>query len=95
MKIKTLLYRGSKDGFESEDFHRQCDGHSNTITIIKVIAIAIIFPVTPFFIKKPPINLYKTTYRNQDKDSVLLVIIAIYVCKSLIKNITSANIPLL
>ena len=36
MKIKTLLYRGSKDGFKAKDFHSKCDGHSNTITIIKV-----------------------------------------------------------
>jgi len=36
IKIKTLLYRGSKDGFKAEDFHKKCDGHSNTITIIKV-----------------------------------------------------------
>ena len=35
-KIKTLLYRGSKDGFKASDFHSKCDGHSNTITIVKV-----------------------------------------------------------
>jgi hypothetical protein len=30
----TLLYRGTEDGFGSSDFHRKCDSHSNTITII-------------------------------------------------------------
>jgi len=35
-KIKKLLYRASKDGFKSSDFHRKCDGHSNTIVIIKI-----------------------------------------------------------
>ena len=30
----TLLYRGSSDGFRAADFHRKCDGHSNTLTII-------------------------------------------------------------
>jgi hypothetical protein len=29
-----LLYRGADDGFRSSDFHRKCDSHSNTITII-------------------------------------------------------------
>jgi hypothetical protein len=31
----SLLYRGTRDGFGSHDFHSQCDGHSNTLTIIK------------------------------------------------------------
>jgi len=30
-----LLYRGSRDGFYTNDFHSKCDGHSNTLTIIK------------------------------------------------------------
>jgi hypothetical protein len=32
----SLLYRGSRDGFGSNDFHSKCDGHSNILTIIKV-----------------------------------------------------------
>jgi hypothetical protein len=31
----SLLYRGTRDGFGSDDFHSKCDGHSNTLTIIK------------------------------------------------------------
>jgi hypothetical protein len=31
----SLLYRGSRDGFGSNDFHSKCDGHSNTLTILK------------------------------------------------------------
>ncbi len=31
----SLLYRGTCDGFESRDFHSKCDGHSNTLTILK------------------------------------------------------------
>jgi hypothetical protein len=31
-----LIYRASVDGFGAEDFHRQCDGISKTLTIIKV-----------------------------------------------------------
>jgi len=31
----SLLYRGTWDGFESRDFHSRCDGHSNTLTIVK------------------------------------------------------------
>jgi hypothetical protein len=31
----TLLYRGSRDGFASSNFHGQCDGKSNTVTLIE------------------------------------------------------------
>jgi len=31
----TLLYRGSRDGFGATEFHSKCEGHSNTLTIIK------------------------------------------------------------
>jgi hypothetical protein len=30
----TLLWRGSRDGFSSGDFHSRCDGHPNTLTVI-------------------------------------------------------------
>ncbi len=30
-----LLYRASVDGFRATDFHRKCDGRSNTLSIIK------------------------------------------------------------
>jgi hypothetical protein len=29
-----LLWRGSGDGFKTQEFHRRCDGHSNTLTVI-------------------------------------------------------------
>lgn len=31
----SLLYRASRDGFGSKDFHSKCDNHTNTLTIIK------------------------------------------------------------
>jgi hypothetical protein len=31
----TLLWRGSRDGYLKADFHRQCDGHANTVVVIK------------------------------------------------------------
>jgi hypothetical protein len=31
----TLLYRGSRDGFGTDDFHSKCDDHENTLTIIQ------------------------------------------------------------
>lgn len=31
----TLLYRGSRDGFKSSDFHAKCDNIPNTLAIIK------------------------------------------------------------
>lgn len=30
-----LKYRGSRDGFKSENFHNKCDGLSNTLTVIQ------------------------------------------------------------
>ena len=30
----SLLYRGSRDGFGTDDFHAKCDGHSQTLAII-------------------------------------------------------------
>jgi hypothetical protein len=30
-----LLYRGSRDGFDTADFHRKCDGHGRTMTLIQ------------------------------------------------------------
>ena len=31
----SLLYRGSRDGFEASYFHSRCDGLPNTLTIVK------------------------------------------------------------
>ncbi len=31
----TLLYRASRDGFEAESFHSNCNSHANTITLIQ------------------------------------------------------------
>jgi hypothetical protein len=30
----SLLWRGSRDGFAAAAFHKQCDGHSNTLTFV-------------------------------------------------------------
>jgi hypothetical protein len=30
----SLLWRGSRNGFNSRDFHGRCDGHANTLTVI-------------------------------------------------------------
>jgi hypothetical protein len=29
-----ILWRGSRDGFDVSEFHRRCDGHTNTLTVI-------------------------------------------------------------
>ena len=39
----TLLYRGTRDGFDTKDFHSKCDGHSNTLTILKALDTSYIF----------------------------------------------------
>jgi hypothetical protein len=31
----TLLWRGSRDGFGTRDFHFRCDGHANTLLLIR------------------------------------------------------------
>jgi hypothetical protein len=33
--LGCLLYRATRDGSDSDDFHSRCDGHSNTLTIVK------------------------------------------------------------
>ena len=32
----SLLYRGTRDGFGAKGFHSKCDGHTNTLTVLKV-----------------------------------------------------------
>jgi hypothetical protein len=39
----SLLYRGTRDGFGGRDFHSKCDGHSNTLTILKAKGSDFIF----------------------------------------------------
>jgi hypothetical protein len=39
----SLLYRGTRDGFSTHDSHSNCDGHSNTLTILKAKASGFIF----------------------------------------------------
>ena len=39
----SLLYRGTRDGSGSNDFHSKCDGHSNTLTIVKAKESKFIF----------------------------------------------------
>jgi hypothetical protein len=35
----ALLWRGSRDGFGARDFHRRCDGHAPTLTLIQDTAV--------------------------------------------------------
>jgi hypothetical protein len=39
----SLLYRATRDGFGSNDFHSKCDGHSNTLTLLKAKQSSYIF----------------------------------------------------
>jgi hypothetical protein len=39
----SLLYRGTRDGFGSSDFHSKCDGRANTLTIFKAKGSGFIF----------------------------------------------------
>ena len=38
-----LLYTASRDGFRGSDFHLKCDGHANTLTILKAKGTEFIF----------------------------------------------------
>jgi hypothetical protein len=42
-----LLYRGSRDGFRSSNFHEKCDGQSDTITLIRTTKDFIFGGYTP------------------------------------------------
>ena len=39
----SLLYHATRDGFGSKDFHSKCDGHSNTLTLLKAKESKFIF----------------------------------------------------
>jgi hypothetical protein len=39
----SLLYRGTRDGFGTNDFHSKCDGRSNTLTLLKAKESKFIF----------------------------------------------------
>jgi hypothetical protein len=39
----SLLYRATRDGFGAVDFHSKCDGHPNTLTILKAKQSSYIF----------------------------------------------------
>jgi hypothetical protein len=39
----TLLYRATRNGFGSKDFHSKCDGYTNTLTIVKTKHSSYIF----------------------------------------------------
>ena len=39
----SLLYRATRDGFSSVDFHSKCDSNSNTLTLLKAKGSAYIF----------------------------------------------------
>jgi hypothetical protein len=39
----ALLYRGTRDGFSAANFHSKCDGHNNTLTILKANGSSYIF----------------------------------------------------
>jgi hypothetical protein len=39
----SLLYRGTRDSFRSNEFHYRCDGHSDTLTIFKAKQTSFIF----------------------------------------------------
>jgi hypothetical protein len=66
-----LLYRGSRDGFGSSAFHRLCDGHSNTVTLILSTNDCIFGGYTPLtwssrnaYVSDPSLRSFVFTIKN-------------------------------
>jgi hypothetical protein len=56
----SLLWRGgSRDGFEAQEFHRRCDGHANTLTVILDTKGNIFGGFTPVEWESPTSHRYK------------------------------------
>jgi hypothetical protein len=47
LKKWNLLWRGSRDGFDTGDFHSRCDGHANTVTLIEDVGGFVFGGFTP------------------------------------------------
>jgi hypothetical protein len=58
-KTWKLLYRGSRDGFRSSNFHEKCDGQSNTLTLIETTKGFIFGGFTPL-VWDSTTNTYKS-----------------------------------
>jgi hypothetical protein len=55
----ALLWRGSRDGFGAQDFHRRCDGRANTLTLILDTGGNVFGGFTPLEWESPPNNKWK------------------------------------
>ncbi len=60
-KSFSLLWRGSRDGFEASTFHRLCDDKANTLVLIKSINQSIFGGFTSIKWKSPIKKLEKTS----------------------------------
>jgi hypothetical protein len=58
-KTWRLLYRGTRDGFGSLNFHSKCDQQSNTLTIILTTTGYIFGGLTPIAWDTPPSGSYR------------------------------------
>jgi hypothetical protein len=56
----ALLWRGSRDGFKAKQFHRHCDGHPNTLTVILDTNGNIFGAFTPIAWESSTFGKYKT-----------------------------------
>jgi hypothetical protein len=70
-KQLQLLYRGSRDGFEASAFHRLCDGHRNTVTLISSTNDCIFGGYTPLpwssrneWVSDPSLTSFVFTIKN-------------------------------
>jgi hypothetical protein len=76
----SLLYRGTRDGFDLNAFHSKCDGHANTLTIFKAKQSTSIFggftavewDSTSHW--KPDLNAFIFSLTNKDNDPIKIKI---------------------
>jgi hypothetical protein len=66
----SLLYRGTRDGFTGRDFHSKCDGHSNTLTILKAKENKLVFWESSFTYKSDS-NAFIFSLTNKDNGSII------------------------
>jgi hypothetical protein len=70
-QMLQLLYRGSRDGFEAATFHRLCNGHPNTVTLILSTNGCIFGGFTPLtwsschnYVSDPSMKCFLFTLKN-------------------------------
>ena len=65
--LSVLLYRGSRDGWNADDFHLRCDNKGATVTLFKIKD----GPCVGGFTKAQWTSPTKSSFNNPDSDAIL------------------------